>query len=244
MKARNLATVLIGLSLVSTHALAFTWRDLWQRRDQQGYAELQKGHPKTAAQLFDDPHWRGIAHYRSGAYDKAINAFDENPDELNLFNRSLAHARMGNFDDAIHDLRAVLKKNPDNVKAQVNLDILEKLKQQQKRQHAKGLQNSTKSKAQAQQKEQQQSKKHAGNGDNSQPPVNPNPQPTKAPPPQYNKNADGKPQSEQQPTGAKPTLSQREREQAKRQWLRRIPDDQGTLLQRKFKRDYYRRHSQ
>ena len=46
-------------------AQAFTWNNLWARPDQQAYQALQHGDARSAARLFKDPRWQGVAHYRA-----------------------------------------------------------------------------------------------------------------------------------------------------------------------------------
>ena len=66
---------------------AFGWDDFWLRTDQQAEKLFQAGAEKDAAQLFENPEWRGTAAYRTGDYKKAIEEFSRKDRPLTNFNR-------------------------------------------------------------------------------------------------------------------------------------------------------------
>ncbi len=278
-------------------AQAFTWNDLWARPDQQAYQALQHGDAKSAARLFKDPRWQGVAHYRAGDYAAAVAGFgsEHKPDALYNQGNALAHA--GKLEEAAQAYRQALQQQPSHEDARHNLKIVEDLlksqqqenkseqdknkndqQQDQKSQQTQGQsgqdQQQTQDGQQGQAQSQQQTKdqggetmqdKNAGNAQQER-----DSQSAQA------GNADGeqKTQEKQQQEQAasesakasgtekagqgkeqQPAISDTEKEaqdhnnaaagsdtrpaktestQALEQWLRRIPDDPGGLLRRKF----------
>lgn len=128
---------LMGLALFvlpQPPAYAFSWKDLWLRADQQAQTHLQQGDAQTAAQQFNDPHWRGTALYEAGDYTAAARAFAESEGIEARYNRGNALARAGDLQSAINVYRDVLQVDPGHEDAQANLELLEKLMQDQQQQ--------------------------------------------------------------------------------------------------------------
>jgi Ca-activated chloride channel family protein len=122
----------IILSLISSNAFAITWHDLWQRPDQQGAAALQAGQPAAAAQLYTDPNWQAVAHYRAKQYQQAYQAFSQDKSATGYFNQGNALANMGQIDKAINAYKQALALNPSMADATYNKALLEKMQQQSK----------------------------------------------------------------------------------------------------------------
>ncbi len=123
--------VFLLLFLASESACAWTWQDLFATKDQQAAELFQKNHPFEAAERFKNPNWKGVAYYKSGDYRRAIAEFSQHESELNLYNRSLAYARLGDFEEAINDLDRVIDAHPENQKAKDNREIFKMLQKQQ-----------------------------------------------------------------------------------------------------------------
>ncbi len=115
-------------------ATAFEWEDLWLTRDQQGREALQRDDPAAAADLFDNRDWAGIAAYRSGDYEKALEHFRHSESADGWYNRGNALARAGRLDEAIEAYRESLALEPGRDDALENLALLEQLRQQQQQQ--------------------------------------------------------------------------------------------------------------
>jgi len=67
--------VLFGISSLPNSAQAFGWDDLWLRTDQQAEKLFNEGAEKDAAQLFENPEWKGTAAYRTGDYERQSKNF-------------------------------------------------------------------------------------------------------------------------------------------------------------------------
>lgn len=160
-----LALLLLPLSPPSQ---ALEWRDLWQRPDQQGAAQMQAGDPKAAAEKFQDPNWRGSALYRAGDYAGAARNFPQDSAESN-YNRGNALAHTGKLEDAIQSYDEALKQNPDLEDAKANRDLLKKLLEQQQKNPQQSGQNSKNGSNQQQQQGQNQQNQAQGGSNQQQP---------------------------------------------------------------------------
>ncbi len=130
--------VLFGISSLPNSAQAFGWDDLWLRTDQQAEKLFQEGAEKEAAQLFENPEWKGTAAYRTGDYEKAIKEFSRKDGPLANFNRGNSLAFAGRLEEALAAYEKVLAENPKHEDAQFNHDLIEKiLQEQQKKQQNK-----------------------------------------------------------------------------------------------------------
>lgn len=119
--------MLLALLLIPQVSEAFSWENLWVRPDQQGIQALQHDTPEEAAALFQDPGWKGIAHYRAGKYQEAEEAFSimDTPD--GHYNRGNALANLGRYEEALASYQTALTQQPDHTDAQHNLEIIKQL---------------------------------------------------------------------------------------------------------------------
>jgi len=84
-----------------TNRLSQGFVDLWLTRDQQGHLWLERGDPARAADLFDDPLWRGIAAARAGGWQAAAEAFAQADSGAAWFNQAQALARLDHYGEAL-----------------------------------------------------------------------------------------------------------------------------------------------
>ncbi|RTZ79263.1 MAG: hypothetical protein DSY98_06170, partial [SAR324 cluster bacterium] len=145
--------VLLGVTARPSSALAFGWDDLWLRPDQQAAKLFQQGETKQAAELFESSEWKGAAAYRSGDYEKAIEHFSQQNHSRANFNSGNALAFAGRLQESLEAFERVLADNPQDVDAQYNHDLIEKLlkEQQKKKQHQEGQQGANQKNKQDQQ---------------------------------------------------------------------------------------------
>ncbi|WP_426661467.1 tetratricopeptide repeat protein [Rhodanobacter aciditrophus] len=113
------------LPMLPGSAHAASWRDLWQRRDQQAATALQRGDAKQAMQLARDPAWRGAAAYRAGDYAAAAQALREAKGTDAAYNLGNALAREGKYQDAIKAYDRALRLDPANLDAKANRQAVE-----------------------------------------------------------------------------------------------------------------------
>ncbi|MFQ5981779.1 MAG: VWA domain-containing protein [Woeseiaceae bacterium] len=242
---------------------AVGWDDLWLTQDQQGQRELSRGNAAEAAGLFEDPHWRAVADYRAGKYAGSAQGFAEQEDTESLYNLGNALARLGEFESAIDAYEQVLQADPGNEDAQYNRDLLKDLLDEQQRSESGQGQNqdsSSQSGGGGQQSEGEGDQDQSGAdgaqgdpgaesepGDSSRGDEETQQDDLEAIQAELERAAQEAAQQqqaqEQQGTSPADVLAERraqEQRQAMEQWLRRIPNDPGGLLRRKFRYQYQR----
>ena len=225
-------------------AQAFDWQTMWQNNDQRASQLFARGEHAAAAELFDNPQWQASSKYRAGDYENALDAWKQLEGDDADYNRANTLARLGRYDDALTTYQRLLEQNPAHQDARYNKQALEEwLKnQQQQQQQQQGEQA----------KEQQQSESAEGQtGDSPQPPENEQSQTDSGgqgqqqeqTPQQQSQQSEQSAEQQQQKTESEALseLDQKMTEQAAEQWLRKIPDDPGGLLRRKFVYQYRQR---
>ena len=217
---------------------ALDW--LWQRADQQAAKLLAAGKPLAAAEVTDDPLWRGTALYRAGEFESSLLDFSQVPGPVGHYNQGNALAHLGRIEEAIVAYDAALALDPEMEDARYNRDLLEQLLRQQQSQSDQG--EGEDQGEQNQQGRPQSDGQPGGEPQGGSQAVADGQQDAQGED-QEEQELEAEPQLEEgeqpgQPEGrtlsAEETLSQEE-QQALEQWLRRIPDDPGGLLRRKFR---------
>lgn len=239
------ALVVLCFVLPWQPARAVEW---WQRDDQAAHARLERGTKAYrqgdyagAAQTYEsvdsaDAHYnRGNALAKAGQYPQAIDAYDE------------ALKRQPGMDDAIANRRAVeaaMKRKPPS--GQSGQQNPQSSKGQGQPSQGPGAQpkpqpgqRQERSQAQQPQESAQDQSKATPSDANAQ-------QAADAAQRERMQRAlqQGKPQAGDQRSPARPadeTPQQRERRLANEAWLRRVPDDPGSLLREKFRLEHERR---
>ena len=226
--------VLPGL-LLSTDAKAGLWDDLWATRDQQAQAALRDERAADAAVLAKNPEIAGEAFYRSGDYVNAGQSWSQVKEGQDLadshYNRGNSMAQTGEFEAAIAAYDAALELNPEMEDAIFNRDLVEQMKQEQEQQEQQEQQDSEGESDEEQSGDESEESEEQSSEDQQE-------------------GEQGDEESEEQEEGeetGEPSESEMEQNwseedaQAMEQWLRRIPDDPGGLLRRKFRNQHQRR---
>ena len=136
--------LIFGFLLISLHlsgfvmsekGYAFEWKDLWKNKDQQGQQYFIEGSLSEAAQVFENPEWKGLSHFRSGNLENALEEWKGIDSPRSLFNQGNALAKLGKLDQAIDRFDQVLEREPEHSDASFNRDLLMKLLEEQKQQN-------------------------------------------------------------------------------------------------------------
>ncbi len=299
-----IGVLFIVLLLTPSPGEAFFEGNLWSRPDQQGAHALEQDDPEKAATLFEDPSWKGVANYRAGNYQEAVEYFSQDHSADGHFNRGNALARSGQLQDALQAYQTALQQNPTHNDARYNYELIEKLLQQQdNQQHSdsdgettQDKQSSDSERSESPQSQEHGEQKNSGQGSDKEQAKGkstPSSQRTKEDSSQSNSQQDAQPSSDTsgQQEQANTRVAQEESsendrgeeigenlhagrpaddaqkdhqdntdqksmttaglsknknrelesQQAMKQWLRRIPDDPGGLLRRKFLLEHRRR---
>lgn len=248
------------LPLTPRPAMALDWDSLWSRQDQRA-PELIEKDPSRAAQILDDPAWRGSAFYREGNYEGAAEAFSQAQTPEAEYNRGNALARAGKLEEALKAYEKALARNPDNEDARFNRDLVtQMLEQQQNESDGEGDDSSDQGGGQ-QQQENQQDSQGGSDSQNQQEGSSDQPGDQQQDNQQENSEQDGDSDNQEQSSGQEDPSSTEDAEgdsaearspseletsplsQGQEQWLRRVPDNPGGLLRRKFLQQYQERET-
>jgi Ca-activated chloride channel family protein len=239
-------------------AYAASWTDLWLNKDQQAVKALESGDASEAAALFENPDWQAVADYRAGDYAGSAKVFAENSDTRNLYNLANAMAFQGELDSAIDTYEQVLEIEPDHEDAAHNLELVKNLKnEQEQEQQSQGDQESEENpggegeqsdsenqEGEDGQEGESQSDSEPQEGDSERGDEEMTEEDMKALQEELQRAAEEAQSGEEPQQMSEAELAelreQQEQEQAMEQWLRRIPDDPGGLLRRKFRHQYQR----
>jgi Ca-activated chloride channel family protein len=106
--------------------------DLWWTADQQGYRQFERGEHAEAGERFENPMWKGVAHYRAGNFEQAVGSFGRLTTVEASFNLGNSYAMLGRYEDALAAYQATLVDKPDWTEAIDNRNlVLAELKRQQ-----------------------------------------------------------------------------------------------------------------
>ncbi|MDH5216870.1 MAG: VWA domain-containing protein, partial [Gammaproteobacteria bacterium] len=154
--------VLLFVGLPPDQAYAMDLKDVWKSQDQQAYELMLQDKPKEAAPLFEDKEWQGVAHYRSGEFDKAAEALSQSESTDAQYNRANSLAQLGKLEDAIAAYDEALKDNPQHEDAKFNRDLLKDFLERQKDQQQDQQQNGEDGQEQQDQQDKEGNKKKDG----------------------------------------------------------------------------------
>jgi Ca-activated chloride channel family protein len=220
-----------------------TWRNLWQTPDQRGAEAMGESQYGEAARLFESPDWRGAASYRGGNYEAAIASFAANPTADGHYNRGNALALSGNYAEAITAYNIALGLDDTHAEALQNKEIVEQLLQEQEAEEGEqdegdnedsDSQQNSESESDQQEENSEQQDQESQEGDQEQ--QEQDQQQQDAPEEQESSESNS-----EQNTASETENQEFEEQQALEQWLRRIDDDPGELLRRKFRYQYRKR---
>lgn len=262
--------LLISTTTLHTQpAVAFSWKDLWLRPDQQAQhyftTEQYEKIPESAPS-----NWQGAGQYRLNQFDQAIQQFQNSEPKTvhSEFNRGNALAKSSQFEAALDAYQNAIDLDPSFDAAQSNYDLIKSLLDQQKQsqQNQSDAQNNPSDSQDQQQSETQQREQSTNNqvsnseqepqqsaleDQQSSPNSSNNPSDSKSSESQDNQPSESN-ESESATASGTETAQQAdnsstildEEQQVLEQWLNRVPDEPGGLLKRKFAQQYSTREKQ
>jgi len=250
-----LLVLVIVVMPYSEPAQAGVWDDLWLTRDQQAKRLLEDGAALDAADVFENPDWRAVARYRGQDYAQSAAEFAEKDDTRSLYNLGNALARQGEFESAIDAYEQVLEMDPEDIDAEYNRDLLKDLlaqqqqeqqeneQQQQSEQDGEGEQSDSDSESQ-EDGESQEGEGEQSEGEPAEREDEMTEEDLEAMQEELERAAQEAQENQEDPLEQLTAeelaalREQQEQEQAMEQWLRRIPNDPGSLLRNKFRYQY------
>ena len=254
---------LVALLLLPPPSHGLEWRDLWLNDDQRAQSVFQAGDPAKAAAMFDDPNWKAAAHYQAGEFEPAADALTNTESADSSYNKGNALARLGRYQEAIGLYEQALTVAPDHEDAAFNRDLLRELLSQQsppddssqndeqqdgsdEQQSGEDQSNQQQDKASEPSESGQKHSEQQPDDTNSAAEQQPDPQEQEQEPQSAEQISPQTDEAQEEDPAPPPALADsetpqdNEQEQATEQWLRRIPDDPGGLLRRKFLYQYQR----
>ena len=233
---------IVVLALPGHQAEALTWADLWQRPDQQAEAAFHAEDHERASELFQNPDWRAAAQYRADQFEASAATLAPTGTADGHHNRGNALARAGAIGEAIQAYEQALELDPEHEDARFNRDLLlQNPPEQSQGESGEDGESEEGNETQASDQSAGADQSEATPGEDSES--------------QSGQQADAnEEQAQNQPVPAEPQdeppegepmptpgdLEEWASEQAAEQWLRRIPEDPGGLLRRKFLYQYQR----
>ena len=253
-----LVSLLLLMVMQPKTAEAAGWEDLWLTPDQQGAQRLAAGDASGAAERFDQSVWRGMAEFEVGAYDRAAASFASEPSADALFNQGNALAMQGDLQGAINAYEKSLALEPSAEDAIANRDFIQSLLDQQEDQEQEQQEGEEQSQEDEQSEQNDSSDSDSGGdgessdqqddsqqaGDGQEDDTNDQGEPQEESEQQAGDQAPNTADEDQQAADQLEAATQEqmakfdealEEQQALEQWLRRVPDDPGGLLRRKFR---------
>ena len=249
--------VVASIALVLlTHAPppeAAGWDDLWLTPDQQGARHLSAGEASDAARAFSDPNWRGVAEYEAGSYDQAAKSFASETTSNNLYNLGNSLALKGDLRGSLSAYEESLSLAPEAEDAIANRDFVQSLldqqEQQQDQENQEGDQSQEDNDSESQDDNSSDSsdQRERGQSDGENSDESDSGQSDQSDSEQEQEQGQQDPTTagaQEMNTEALEAATQEqmakfdealEEQQALEQWLRRVPDDPGGLLRRKFR---------
>lgn len=235
----------LGLPLATAPARA---QSLWQRADQSAHERIVEGNQA----------------YRSGRFEQASELYKRGQGADAQYNLGNALARQGRYPEAIAAYDRALKQQPGMADALANKRAVEAAMKRPPPQNQNGKGQQQKPSPGSKQddpKPQPSDSQQPPDGKPQSPPPKPDPdgkpqdRSKPADDPEQQRRADQeqrermqreleRQRAQQPPPGAREparTPAQRERQQANDAWLKRVPDDPGSLLRERFKIEYARR---
>ncbi|MCX7554302.1 VWA domain-containing protein [Marinicella sp. S1101] len=256
-----LMVVCVGFMLNSQHSYALSWDDLWLNKDQQAYRQLETA-PEKAFQQAQSTALKAAAAYKKQDFKTATSLYPKTGDSLaDYYNRGNALAQAGDLAAALDSYNQALTFDPEDEDTLYNKNIVEQALQQQQeqeqqQQEQQEQQNQESQDSQDNQQQEQQNQESSEQEQQEQQQQAQKDQQAEADQEQEQQAEEQEQQTEQQEQEQQEQQEQQEsieltpeekaldaeEKQAMEQWLRRIKDDPGGLMRRKFLYQYHRRN--
>jgi Ca-activated chloride channel family protein len=229
-----------GLLFQSQQAQALEWKDLWKTKNQQAAEAYTSEEHAAAAALFESKDWQGAANYRAENYEAAVAAFNTIDSADGHYNRGNALALLGNYQEAIAAYDVTLELDGSHADALKNKNIVEELLKQEESESGEN-QDSEGQEGQSEQDSESGEEQESESGEEQDQEDSQDSQQEQQQQNQTQEEQEDSESNSEQDTPKETTNEEFEEQQSLEQWLRRIEDDPGELLRRKFRYQYRQR---
>jgi Ca-activated chloride channel family protein len=103
------------------------FQDLWYTKDYQAQQLYDRGEYEQAAELYEDPLHKGVAYYKAGNYEQAIQEFERDTTAMGAYNLGLAYFKNGDYAAAQFAFGLAAEIDPDMDKAQQNQGLMQQM---------------------------------------------------------------------------------------------------------------------
>ena len=124
--------IVVTMILPQQNAYALGWDELWINKNQQAKKALNEGDASSAAALFENNEWKGVAEYKAGDFEKAEAQFLKSDTADSYYNLGNALARQGKFQEALEAYNNTLERDPEHRDAGFNKTLLQEIIDNQK----------------------------------------------------------------------------------------------------------------
>lgn len=116
---------MVSLSSCSNENQSF--KDLWETKDYQAQKMAEKGEFEEAAETYTDPLRKGVAYYKAGNYDEAIDAFQKDTTAMGAYNLGISYYKNGDYAAAELAFGRAVEMDPENETAKANLKAAQQI---------------------------------------------------------------------------------------------------------------------
>lgn len=153
---------LMTLSSCSEKERSFS--DLWLSRDYQGQQLEDKWKYKEAAQTYHDPLRKGIAYYKAGDYEEAIEAFQQDTTSMGAYNLGLSYYKNGDIAAAEMAFGKAVALDPQNDAAKLSQQATQQILEGESEASPEEAQEASKEKPTAENKQNKSPEDLSGGG--------------------------------------------------------------------------------
>lgn len=156
---RTAILVLPVLLLLPPPTEAYSWQDLFKSRQQQAQQAYQQQDYAAAIEKFEQPIWQGNSAYRSGDFAAAEQFYRQDRTANGFFNLGNSLMQQQKYQEALDAYQQSAKQQPDLPGLQQNIEVAEKLLEQQQEQQKQQDQDGQSAQGDNQQSSDQQQSK-------------------------------------------------------------------------------------
>ncbi|MDG3583880.1 VWA domain-containing protein [Galbibacter pacificus] len=118
---------LVFLFLTSCSGEGTSFKDVWFTPDYQGQRLSDKNNFEDAAKTYTDPMRKGVAYFKAGDYEKAVDEFSMDTTAMGAYNLGLAYFKNGDYEAAAFAFNQAVEKDPSLENAKENQQQLMRL---------------------------------------------------------------------------------------------------------------------
>ncbi len=102
-----------GIKKEENNSRTTTWNDIWYSKNYQGQKLEDAYEFEKAGDIYEDPMHKGVAYYKAGIYEAAIEAFRKDTTAEAAYNLGLSYYKNGDYIAAQMAFGAAIEKDPE-----------------------------------------------------------------------------------------------------------------------------------